>query len=389
MPDKRSILLLALSIAVFGVITTEIAVIGLLPQLEVQLNVTPTQVGFLVSIYAIVVAVTGPFITLMLSGYNKKYILLSILLVFIISNLIYAITDVFYLMLMFRIFPGLVHAVFFAVALVVAASSVPEEKSASASANAKVFAGVAVGMVLGMPMSSFVEENLSLSAAFYFGASICTLAFIGIFVFMPSMPVTKNVTFISQLNVLRKGKLWLSMTTVSLIFSAMFSSFSYIADYLTKVTHLDNNLVSAILILFGCCGLIGNFAFSRSLQKSVLKTTFVYPMLLIFIYVQVWLLGFSLIAMCVLIIFWGGLHSEGLVVSQTWLMQEADEAPEFANSLYIAFSNLGITIGAMTGGWFLSQFGVSAVMWSSILFAFMALLTIYMKSAIYQNRIVY
>ncbi|WP_323852414.1 MFS transporter [Xenorhabdus szentirmaii] len=116
MPDKRSILLLALSIAVFGVITTEIAVIGLLPQLEVQLNVTPTQVGFLVSIYAIVVAVTGPFITLMLSGYNKKYILLSILLVFIISNLIYAITDVFYLMLMFRIFPGLVHAVFFAVA---------------------------------------------------------------------------------------------------------------------------------------------------------------------------------------------------------------------------------------------------------------------------------
>ncbi|MEQ2024813.1 hypothetical protein ABLB84_03325 [Xenorhabdus szentirmaii] len=77
------------------------------------------------------------------------------------------------------------------------------------------------------------------------------------------------------------------------------------------------------------------------------------------------------------------------MVSQTWLMQEADEAPEFANSLYIAFSNLGITIGAMTGGWFLSQFGVSAVMWSSILFAFMALLTIYMKSAIYQNRIVY
>ncbi|MEQ2024814.1 MFS transporter [Xenorhabdus szentirmaii] len=267
MLDKRSILLLVLSIAVFGVITTEIAVIGLLPQLEVQLNVTPTQVGFLVSIYAIVVAVTGPFITLMLSGYNKKYILLSILLVFIISNLIYAITDVFYLMLMFRIFPGLVHAVFFAVALVVAASSVPEEKSASA----KVFAGVAVGMVLGMPMSSFVEENLSLSAAFYFGAGICTLAFIGIFVFMPSMPVTKNVTFISQLNVLRKGKLWLSMTTVSLIFSAMFSSFSYIADYLTKVTHLDNNLVSAILILFGCCGLIGNFAFSRSLQKKCLK----------------------------------------------------------------------------------------------------------------------
>ncbi|MDX7992069.1 MFS transporter [Xenorhabdus sp. psl] len=205
MQNKSSMLLLILSIAVFGVITTEIAVIGLLPQLEAQLNVTPTQVGFLVSIYAIVVAITGPFITLMLSGYNKKYVLLTILLIFIISNLIYAITDTFYLMLIFRIFPGLVHAVFFAVALVVATNSVPEEKSASA--NAKVFAGVAVGMVLGMPMSSFIAENLSLSAAFYFGAITCTLAFIGILVFMPSIPAIKNVTFTEKLNVLRSGTL--------------------------------------------------------------------------------------------------------------------------------------------------------------------------------------
>ncbi|MDC9588939.1 hypothetical protein PSI23_06310 [Xenorhabdus sp. XENO-10] len=88
MQNKSSMLLLTLSIAVFGIITTEIAVIGLLPQLEAQLNVTPTQVGFFVSVYAIVVAVTGPFITLILSRYNKKYVLLTILLLFVISNLI-------------------------------------------------------------------------------------------------------------------------------------------------------------------------------------------------------------------------------------------------------------------------------------------------------------
>ncbi|OTA20128.1 Chloramphenicol resistance protein [Xenorhabdus beddingii] len=128
MKNKSAMLLLTLSIAVFGVITTEVAVIGLLPQLEAQLHVTPTQVGFLVGIYAIVVAIAGPFITLILSGYNKKHVLLSILLIFVISNLIYAMTDRFNLMLLFRILPGLVHAVFFAVALVIAANSVSEEK---------------------------------------------------------------------------------------------------------------------------------------------------------------------------------------------------------------------------------------------------------------------
>ncbi|MDC9614821.1 MFS transporter [Xenorhabdus khoisanae] len=379
MENKNSLLLLlTLSIAVFGVITTEIAVIGLLPQLEAQLHVTPTQVGFLVGIYAIVVAITGPFMTLLLSGYNKKHVLLAILFVFIVSNLIYATTNLFNLMLIFRILPGLGHAVFFAVALVIAANSVSKEKSAGAIA--KVFAGVAVGMVLGMPLSSFIAEHLSLSAAFYFGAATCMLAFLGILFFVPSIPATKNRIAIEQLNVLRRGKLWLTISTVTLIFSAMFSSFSYITDYLSKITQFDNDFISAILILFGVSGFIGNFVFSRFLQKSVVSTTYAYPVLLIFLYLQVWYLGFSPIAMCVLTVFWGGLHSAGLVVSQTWLIQEANDAPEFANSLYISFSNLGITIGSVTGGWFLSQFNVHTVMLISILFSFMAFLSIYIKN---------
>ncbi|MDC9592419.1 MFS transporter [Xenorhabdus sp. IM139775] len=382
MQNNHSMMLLTLSIAVFCVITTEIAVIGLLPQLEAQLHVTPTQVGFLVGVYAIVVAVTGPFMTLLLSGYNKKYVLLTILLIFIVSNLIYATTDIFNLMLLFRILPGLVHAVFFAVALVIAANSVPKEKSAGATAI--VFAGVAVGMVLGMPMSSFIAASLSLSAAFYFSAVICALAFVGILLFIPSLPATGSGINIEQLNVLRKGKLWLAISTVILIFSAMFSNFSYIADYLAKITQFDNALISIILILFGICGFIGNFVFSGFLQKNRVITTYAYPILLILLYLQVWYWGFSPIAMCILTIFWGGLHSAGLVVSQTWLMQEAEEAPEFTNSLYISFSNLGITIGSLTGGWFLSQFGVETIVLSSILFAVMGFFSIYIKGHLIQ-----
>ena len=135
MQNKGSLLLLTLSVAVFGVITTEIGIIGLLPKLISQLHVTATQVGYLVSIYAVIVAITGPFITLLLSGLNKKTVLLAILLVFVISNLIYATTDVFNTMLIFRILPALTHAVFFSVALVVATQSVPKEKSAGAAPN--------------------------------------------------------------------------------------------------------------------------------------------------------------------------------------------------------------------------------------------------------------
>lgn len=377
MQNKSTLLLLALSVAVFGVITTEIAIIGLLPKLVSQLHVTPTQVGFLVSVYAIIVAITGPFITLMLSGFNKKYVLLTILIVFIISNLIYATTDVFNLMLVFRILPALAHAVFFAVALVVAAGSVPKEKSAGAAA--KVFAGVAIGLVLGVPLSALIAEHLSLAAAFYFGAAACLAAFVGILFFVPSMPVKDKVSFGSQVRVLRKGKLWLTISTVSFIFAAMFSSFSYVADYLSKITQLDNNYISAMLILFGVCGFAGNFVFSSFLQKNVVKTTHAYPLMFTLVLLIVWWLGFSPLAMCVLTVFWGAFHSSGLVISQTWLMREASEAPEFANSLYMSFSNLGITIGSLVGGWFIAHLGTHSVVLSSIIFTLAAFLSIYIK----------
>lgn len=377
MQHKSTLLLLALSVAVFGVITTEIAIIGLLPKLVSQLHVTPTQVGFLVSIYAVIVAITGPFITLLLSGLNKKTVLLTILAVFIVSNLIYATTDAFNMMLLFRILPALAHAVFFAVALVVAANSVPKEQAAGAAA--KVFAGVAIGLVLGVPLSSLIAEHLSLAAAFYFGAAACVLALIGVLCFMPSMPATQKVSFASQLSVLRKGKLWLTISTVTLVFAAMFSSFSYVADYLSRVTHLGNNGISAMLILFGLCGFIGNFVFSHFLQKSVVKTTLFYPLLYTLIFLLVWLFGFSLPAMCLLTLFWGVFHSSGLVVSQTWLMREASEAPEFANSLYMSFSNLGITIGSLTGGWFIAHLGTHSVVLSSVIFALLAFVSMVIK----------
>lgn len=57
------------------------------------------------------------------------------MLVFVISNLIYATTDVLNVMLIFRILPAFTHAVFFAVALVVATPAVPKEKSAGAAAK--------------------------------------------------------------------------------------------------------------------------------------------------------------------------------------------------------------------------------------------------------------
>lgn len=77
---------------------------------------------------------------------------------------------------------------------------------------------------------------------------------------------------------------------------------------------------------------------------------------------------------------WGAVHTSGLIVSQIWLTSEAPEAPEFANSLYVSFSNLGVTIGTAMGGWFISRLGTGDVVWSGLIFVVLSLVCIIVKS---------
>lgn len=123
------LLILILALGVFAIITTEVGIIGVLPLITQKFNITAAQAGWLVSIFALVVAVSGPFLTLLVSGINRKTILLTAVLLFAISNVVYVYTTRFDMMLIFRIIPAIFHPVFFSVALVTGAKLVPPEKA--------------------------------------------------------------------------------------------------------------------------------------------------------------------------------------------------------------------------------------------------------------------
>ncbi|MGX4583092.1 MFS transporter [Paenibacillus chitinolyticus] len=384
MKQRNMLLIVILALGVFGIITTEIGVVGVLPQITEKFGVTASQSGLLVSLFALVVALSGPFLTLLASGINRKRILLLSVLVFAISNLVYMMTASYNVMLLFRILPAFFHPVFFSVALVTAAKLVPPEKSGQAVT--KVFAGITVGFAFGVPLTSYLAEQLSLETAFLFGALVNGTAFMGILFWLPSMPVKERMSYSKQLGILRKPGLWLNIAAVMCLFAAMFSVYSYFAEYLGQVTRMTGSLISAMLMVFGVVMIMGNFLFGVWLQKSVKKTVLLFPLLYVVIYLMNYWLGAYLVPMIGMIVLWGIVHSGGLIISQTWLMEESGEAPEFGNSLFVSFSNLGITIGSAAGGWFISRLGVHQLVWSGILFAGLALVLILIKMSAFRTQ---
>ncbi|MFD9422725.1 MULTISPECIES: MFS transporter [unclassified Streptomyces] len=380
---KTSAAVLVLALGVFGIITTEMGIVGVLPQLSAELGVPPSTAGWLVGAFALVIAVTGPFTTLLASGIDRKKVLAASIAVFALSNAVYALTTQYEVMLAFRIIPAVFHPVFFSVALATAARMVATKDGADAKAATRatttVFAGVTVGFAFGVPLTSYLAEHLSLPAAFWFGALVNLIAFLGILRLLPSLPVGQRVSYGSQLSVLRQPRMWLTISSVVLIFAAMFSVYGYFAEYLGQVTHMDGSWVSAMLMAFGIVMILGNFAFGSLLQRNLVRTALAYPALCLLVYVLVYAVGPRFVPMVLGVLVWGAVHSGGLIVTQSWLGRDARDAPEFGNSLFISFSNLGITLGTAAGGWVLSAAGARRLPWVGAGFAVAALVVMLVR----------
>lgn len=147
-----------------------------------------------------------------------------------------------------------------------AAQLVPPEKSTKAVT--KVFAGITVGFAFGVPLTSYLADKISLEVAFLFGAVVSIIAFLGILAWLPSMPVKEKMSYGKQLGILRKPLLWLNIVTVIFIFAAMFSVYSYFAEYLGQVTHMNGSWISIMLMAFGIVMIFGNFLFGGLCIKA-------------------------------------------------------------------------------------------------------------------------
>ncbi|KZE73171.1 arabinose ABC transporter permease [Paenibacillus elgii] len=370
MQTKKSFLAFPIALGVFGIINTEFGIVGILPQIAEHFQISTSQAGMLVSMFALIIAVSGPFMTLLFSGINRKKILAGVLAVFAISNLFSAFAPTFTALLLFRLLPAFLHPVYFSVAFAAAASSVAKEQSATTVA--KVFIGLTVGMVIGVPITSFIGDQFSLKAAFLFSSIIHAIALVGIAAFIPSLPVKSKLSYGEQLTILTKPQLWLNIAAACFILAALYSVYSYFAEYLKVVTGMNGKIVSVMLVLFGASGIFGNLQAAKYVSKNRVKTIVFYPLVLGAIYLLIFCIGSYSIPMIAIIIVWGAVFTGGLIVSQTWLTSEAPETPEFANSLFVSFANLGVTLGTALGGWFLAYMGTRQITWSGVLFLVLA-----------------
>lgn len=116
-----ALLVFILTTGVFGIINTEMGVIGILPLIAETFHVTVPEAGWTVSVFALVVALSAPVMPLLFSGINRKKVMLLALGIFLLSNIISMITSNFTVLLLARALPAFMHPVYVSMAFTVAA----------------------------------------------------------------------------------------------------------------------------------------------------------------------------------------------------------------------------------------------------------------------------
>lgn len=364
-----------IALGLFGVYTIEFGVVGILPAIMERYHVSTSQAGTLVGVFAIVIALSGPFMVLLLSKYNRKHVLIFSLFIFAGSSILSAYAPNFYILMALRIIPALFHPVYFSLAFVASVSLYPKERSTQASA--KAFVGTSMGMVLGVPVTTYITDQFSYEASFLFCAMVNVIAAIGIALMLPVAPTTEKIPYREQLRIMRKVPLWINIGAATFVFAAMFSVYSYSAEYLAQVLGMNGRVISLLLIVFGVGGVAGNLLAGRWVGINKVRTTIAHPIVLAISFLLLYVAGnTSWMLIVVIMVLWGAAHTSSLIITQIWITSEAPEAPEFATGLYISFINLGVSIGSIVGGWFISGIGMKGSIWSGLLFIVLALICI-------------
>ena len=345
-----------LTFSAFGIGTSEYIIMGLLSEIAEDLNITIPQAGSLVTMYAMGVVVGGPLLAILTMKLSRKIALLSLMCMFIIGNILCALSTSYHFLMVARVLAALCHGTFFGIASVVAAGMVDENKKSQAIAL--VFMGVSLANILGVPIGTHIGEQFGWRATFWLVSSIGILAVLALLKFIPSKLPMPSGDIIGEFKILRHRRVFIPLILSVLTSASLFTIFTYIDPILQQVTMVDKATVVKILFWIGAGLSIGTLTGGKLGDKSLIKSLISIMFIIVIIQIVLLYVNTKVIPMIAALFFWSITGFAICPMLQALVVEQAKGAPNLASTFNQSSFNLGNAIGAKYGG-LLMHYGIA------------------------------
>lgn len=348
-----------LAIAAFVIVTTEFLMVGLLPALARDLSISIATAGQLVTLFAIVVMFFGPPLTAWLAHVERKRLFMAILALFAVSNAVAALAPNFWVLAVARIIPALALPVFWGTASETAAQLAGVERSGKAVST--VYLGISAAMLLGIPLGTVAGDALGWRGAFWMLAIMSLLIAVLLHCFMPAMVAGQRVGLAQQVRILRDPAFVANVLLSVVVFTAMFTGYTYLAELLGKVAHVPSVHVGWWLMGFGAVGLLGNRLGGMWVDRKPLATTALFSVVLAIGMLATVLMAAQPAGLALTLGVWGIANTALYPICQIRVMKSAPHAQALAGTINVSAANGGIALGALLGGASITWWGAGSV----------------------------
>ncbi len=252
---KKSLIALAVGGLAIGM--TEFAMMGLLPEIASNLDISIPKAGNFISTYALGVVVGAPLLVMSSNKFSPHKILIALMILFSVFHLLFVLSPTYDTLLISRFMSGLPHGAFFGVGSVVATRLANKGKEAQAVAI--MFAGLTTANLVGVPLSTYIGQIFSWRVAYMLIASLGIVSALAIAFWVPKIPADKETNMKKQMAFFKTPIAWVLVALISIGTGGLFAWISYIAPMMINIAHIAEAKIPLIMTLVGLGMFLGNF----------------------------------------------------------------------------------------------------------------------------------
>ena len=260
--DKR---LLALALGTFALGTDSFVIAGVLPEISRAFDVGIGAAAQMTTIYALTYAVLAPTIAAVAAAIPRKRLLLSGLSLFVVANLATAVAPTFGAALLTRAIAGLGAAMFSPTAMGAGAMLVPAERRGFALAV--IVAGLTTATALGSPAGAVIGGLGDWRWTMLFVAALGAASCLGVWAFLPEMPLGPVVTLRQRLAPLADVRIGLTLATTLLAMTGIFIPYTYFSVVFDRAIGGNPVMIGSLLVMWGLAGTVANLLAGRLIDS--------------------------------------------------------------------------------------------------------------------------